>query len=88
MSSILGFKLELAYSMRGLAKLIDCGWDHKKLQRVLKDGGVVPRPDGKVWISDITDNMRHFFDSLAELRHQKELAKIRLKGGSLDTDGD
>lgn len=79
-------KLKLAYSMRGLAKVLDCGWDHKKLRRVLHDGGVDPQNDGKVWISDIKGNMPHLLDSWAELIHQKELANIRTRGGSVKSD--
>ena len=76
-------KLKLAYTMRALARELDCGWDHKKLRRVLKAGGVEPRDDGFVWISDISGNMKHLLDSWAELIHQKELGKIRSRGGSI-----
>lgn len=86
MISIQGFKLEIAYTMRALARALDCGWDHKKLRRVLKAGNVLPRKDGLVWISDIKDNMQHLLDSWAELMQQKELARLRLRGGSVRSD--
>lgn len=77
MARVPGFNLELAYSMRGLARALDCGWDHKKLRATLKAGNVFPRSDGRVWISDIATEMKHFLDSWVELNHQKELARLR-----------
>lgn len=75
---IQGFEFAaLAYSYHAIARLIDCGWDHKKVQRTLNKGGVFARPDGLVWLSDIKAHMPHFLDSLFELKHQKELAKLR-----------
>lgn len=69
--------LRLAYTMRELSRELDAGWDHKKLKRVLASGGVEPRKDGKVWICDIRDHMPQFFASWIELKHQRDLAKIR-----------
>jgi len=76
--------LKLAYTMRDLAREVNTEWDHRKLRRTLKAGGVVPRSDGKIWISDIKDHMPQFFSSWVELLHQRELAKIRLR--SLEED--
>lgn len=73
-----GFEFaELAYSYHGWARVLDCGWDHKKVKRVFNKGGVHAQADGLVWISDIKDNMPHFLDSFFEMKHQRELAKIR-----------
>lgn len=86
-----GFTLRPAYGLRELAR--EVGWDPRKLRRILAAAGVRPRRRYKrrkgprlVWISDLRNCMPEFLDSWAEIRHQRELASIRAKGGTIVSD--
>lgn len=77
--------LKLWYSMRELTREIgliskNCPKDEesaaaKKLRRTLHEGGVDPRPDGRVWICDIRQQMPYFLDSWEEKMHYEEIGR-------------